>query len=67
MLSGFEPVFVTVKVCVADAPVPTLPNEPLAPDTAIVVAVAGSVALALVNPLQPACAMLISSAAVNAM
>ena len=53
MDSVFEPVFVTVKVCVADDPVPTLPNEPLAPDTEIVVAVAGSVALALVNPVHP--------------
>jgi hypothetical protein len=53
MVNGFVPVFVTVKVCVDDDPVPMLPNEPLAPDTAIVVATLGSVAFALVKPVQP--------------
>lgn len=56
MVSVAAPVFVTVNVCVADDPVPTLPNKPVAPATATVVAVvgsAGAVAFALVKPVQP--------------
>jgi len=53
MVSVTVPVFDTVNVCVVDDPVATLPNEPLAPATATVVVIVGSVALALVKPVQP--------------
>lgn len=56
IVSVAVPLFDTVNVCVADDPVATLPNEPVAPVTATVVVVVGSAgALALVNPVQPAC------------
>jgi hypothetical protein len=53
MVSVALPVFATVNVCVLDAPMATLPNDPVAPATATVVAAVGSDPLALVNPVQP--------------
>jgi hypothetical protein len=70
MFSVVDPVFVTVNVCVRDVPVPTLPNVPVAPATATVVALvgsAGAVPLALVKPVHPTCVRLTSSATANAM
>lgn len=55
MVSVTVPVFATTNVCVADDPVATLPNDPVAPDTATVVVIVGSAgAFALVKPVQPA-------------
>ena len=55
IVSVAVPLFDTVNICVADDPVATLPNDPVAPDTATVVVVVGSAgALALVKPVQPA-------------
>ena len=65
MVSVAFPVLVTVKTCVPDDPVATLPNDPLAPPTAIVVVIVGSVALAPVMPIQPACPIPANSAANN--
>ena len=68
MVSVTVPVFDTVNVCVADDPVATLPNDPVAPATATVVVVVGSAgALALVNPVQPTWVMLTSSVTASAM
>ena len=67
MVSVIVPVFAMANVCVTDDPVATLPNDPVAPATAIVVAIAGSVALALVNPVQPTCITLKISDAANSM
>jgi hypothetical protein len=53
MVNVAVPVFDTVKVCVADDPVATDPNDPLAPAKAIVVGFAEPGALALVKPVQP--------------
>jgi hypothetical protein len=53
MVSVADPELVTVNVCVTEVPVATLPNEPVAPATATVVAFVVSVAFALVKPVQP--------------
>ena len=67
MVSVADPVFVTVNVCVTDVPVATLPNVPVAPATATVVAFVGSVVLALVRPVHPTCVRLASNATANVM
>jgi hypothetical protein len=67
MVSVAVPVFNTVKVCVADDPVATDPNVPLAPPTVIVVGFVEPGALALVKPVQPTWVRLTSTAIANTM
>jgi hypothetical protein len=67
MVNAEVPVLATVKVCEADEPVATEPNDPLAPETATVVVVVGSVALALVKPVHPTWVKLMTRAAASAM
>jgi len=67
MVSSAVPVLVTVNVCVPEDPEATLPNDPVAPPTDIVVAVVGSGEFAPVTPVQPVCATLSTSAAAKTM